>query len=63
MPEEVEKEEKWQAECDCDTLMKAEEIKADKSRLKAAMMVATDRHEAMKKMMSGTRPMSKKGIE
>lgn len=49
----------YQAESDCDTLMRAEEIKMDKKRLGAAMKVAGERNSAMKKMMDATRPMSK----
>ena len=47
---------------DCDTLMEAEEIKADKQRFQAAMAVAGDRRDAMNKMMQGNRPMSKGGM-
>lgn len=52
-------DEEYQAEDDCDTLCKAEEIKMDKKRLAAAMKVAGERNSAMKKMMDGNRPMSK----
>lgn len=59
MPVAKADEKDWQAESDCDTLMKAEEIKADKKRMSAAMKVAMMRDSHMKKMMDATRPLSK----
>lgn len=50
---------KWRAENDCDTLMRAEEIKADKKRFMAAMKIAEEKHDAMRKVMMATRPLSK----
>ena len=45
-------EAKWQAEGDCDTLCRAMEIKADKSRYAAARKVAAERIKQMKAVAS-----------
>ena len=40
-------DQKWRAESDLDTLMRAAEIKADAKRLKAAMAVAEERQQQL----------------
>ena len=43
-------DDKWQAEDDARTLMRAEEIKADKSRIKKALAILKDQSMAIKKI-------------
>ena len=43
-------EKDWQAESDADTLIRAEEIKADKDRVKRARAKLEERREAMDKV-------------
>lgn len=48
---EMDKEEKrWRAESDLRTLIEAEEIRADKPRLKAAMNIRKEKMASMKKI-------------
>ena len=56
---QAKQEGRWEAERDCDTLMRAEEVKADKKRFHAAMKFAMEKKNAMMKMMDGNRPLSK----
>ncbi len=41
-------DEKWKAERDCETLIDAEEIKKDKTRMKAAMKYAKEKMKNLK---------------
>lgn len=41
-------EKRWRAEADLRTLVEAEEIRADKARLKAAMKIRKEKLDAMK---------------
>ncbi len=44
----VDSDKDWEADNDCRTLIEAQEIKADKKRMKAAMVKAKEKMKALK---------------
>ena len=51
----VENEKKWQAEDDARTLMRAEEVKSDKARLKAALAILKEQNEQRDKILEDSK--------
>lgn len=58
MPEEKD----WQAESDCDTLMRAEEIKNQPMRYKTALAIMEKRHKAIMEAMEASKPSGSQGL-
>jgi hypothetical protein len=46
---------KWQAENDAITLMRAEEVKADKGRLKSALKILKEQHQQREQILKDTK--------